>query len=187
VHPERTLSLSKRQSKEPMGEGLGAPLDVDELAVEKIISLTRGHPYFVQLLGWALVNHCNAQSRNYATINDVNDAVQEILTTGEAHFAYIWQQANAAERLALTALAHSLRPGKEWARPAEILETLAADGAPLSQPELVTVLDRLVRQDVLESTTDGALRYRFQLEVLRLWIEKTKSVTGMVERMKAEG
>jgi WD40 repeat protein/AAA+ ATPase superfamily predicted ATPase len=157
-------------------------LDVDALAVEKIIALTRGHAYFTQLICWALVNHCNANERNYATLNDVNDALQEILASGEAHFAYIWQQADATERLALAAVAHTIRPGKDWARPAEILETLAEGGAQMSQAALVDVLDRLTRQDVLESASDGALRYRFQIEVLRLWVEATKSVTALVER-----
>ena len=94
-------------------------LDVDELAVEKIVTLTRGHAYFTQLICWALVNHCNVQQQNYATINDVNDAVAEVVRTGEAHFAFVWQQAGNSERLVLAALAHTLRPGKMWARPAE--------------------------------------------------------------------
>jgi hypothetical protein len=158
-------------------------LDVDELAVEKMINLTNGHPYFIQLICWALVNHCNAQERSYATINDINQVLQEILTTGEAHFAYIWQQASSTERLALTGLAHTLRPGKMWARPAEILETLVAGGDKQTQrTDLVSALDRLVTQEVLEVAGDGALRYRFQIEVLRLWIETTKSVAALVER-----
>jgi hypothetical protein len=158
-------------------------LDVDELAVEKIISLTSGHPYFIQLICWALVNHCNAQERNYATINDVNDALHEILTTGEAHFAYIWQQAAEVERLTLAGLAHTLRPGKGWARPSEILETLASGGDTQTQRSaLVEALDKLVTQEVLEVASDGALRYRFQIEVLRLWVQATKSVAALVER-----
>ena len=158
-------------------------LDVDDLAVEKIIGLTQGHPYFIQLICWALVNHCNQQQRNYATINDVNDALQEILTSGEAHFAYIWQQASPLDRLALAGLAHTLQPGKGWARPAEILDTLAAGGdSGRDRAQLVASLDRLVRQEVLEAASDGALRYRFQIEVLRLWVQATKSVAALVER-----
>src|SRR5262249_27813709 len=125
-------------------------LDIDELAVEKILNLTSCHPYFVQLICWALVNYCNSQERNYATINDVNDALKEILTSGEAHFAYIWQQANADERLALAALAHTLRQDKLWVRPSEIIETIAANGGKLEQAALVAILDRLIAQEVIE-------------------------------------
>jgi WD40 repeat protein len=179
----RVSFLSLDEAARLIREPVAGALDIDELAVEKIINLTNGHPYFIQLICWALVNHCNAQERSYATINDINQVLQEILTTGEAHFAYIWQQASGAERLALAGLAHTLRPGKMWARPAEILETLAAGGdRQTRRADLVSTLDQLVTQEVLEVSGDGVLRYRFQIEVLRLWIEATKSVAALVER-----
>jgi ligand-binding sensor domain-containing protein len=179
----RISYLNPSAASQLIREPVAGRLDIDELAVEKIYSLTNGHPYFVQLLSWALVNYCNAQERNYATINDVNDAVQEILVSGEAHFAYIWQRADYAERLALTGLAHALGPAKEWARPAEVQSILSAGGFNASSPEFMTgVLDRLTGQEVLEAASEGALRYRFQIEVLRLWVETTKSVSVLVER-----
>ena len=157
-------------------------LDIDELAVEKILDLTRGHPYYIQLLCWALVNHCNAQERNYATVNDVNDALHEILTTGKAHFAFIWNQANAFEKLVLAGLAQTLRRGKHWARPVEIQETLIENGASFVQRDtLIEALDHLVILDVLETADDGNLRYRFQLNVLAQWVSTTKSISVIVE------
>ncbi|MGD9100816.1 MAG: two-component regulator propeller domain-containing protein, partial [Anaerolineae bacterium] len=179
----RVSFLSPAEATRLIREPVAGALDVDELAVEKIIRLTNGHPYFVQLLCWALVNHCNAQKHSYATINDVNDVLQEILTAGAAHLAYVWQQAQNAERLALAGLAHTLRPGKPWVRPAEILETLAAEGAKgIEQTALIKTLDALVAQEILQTAQHGALRYRFQLEVLGLWVARTQSIGALVER-----
>jgi hypothetical protein len=62
------------------------------------------------------------------------------------------------------------------------LETLADAGGQRSSSALVDLLDQLTRQDVLESASEGPLRYRFQIDVLRLWVEATKSVTALVER-----
>lgn len=177
--------LSPPEAAQLIREPVAGDLDIDELAVEKVIHLTSGHPYFIQLICWALVNHCNKQQRNYATINDVNQVVQEILMTGEAHFAYIWQRASAGERLMLAGLAHTLQPGKLWARPDEVLETLSVSGDRQTQrPDLIDTLERLAAQEVLESAGDGVLRYRFQLEVLRLWIKATKSVAALVEHKR---
>jgi hypothetical protein len=159
-------------------------LDVDDLAVEKVIAVTNGHPYFIQLICWALVNRCNGAERNYATLNDVNDAIDEILTTGEAHFAYIWQQATDDERLALAGLAHTLKPGKLWARPAEVAEMLEANGEPVEQSTLIDVLDGLAAQETLESAADGALRYRFRIDVLKLWVMMNKSIAALGERRR---
>lgn len=157
-------------------------LSIDDLVVEKIISLTGGHPYFIQLICWALVNHCNDKQRNYATINDINDVIEEILITGKAHFAYIWHQANEQDRLALVGTAHSIRTGKPWVRPDEIVEILEKEGAYIDRHALIAHLDELAAQEVLEFDSQGALRYRFQIELLRLWIEKNYSIAGLVER-----
>jgi hypothetical protein len=178
----RVSFLDPRDAAQLIRDPVAGMLDIDELALEKILSLTNGHPYFVQLICWALVNHCNANRRNYATINDINEAVEEMLTTGEAHFAFVWHQASEPERLALAGLAHTLRPGQVSARVEEIMETLAAAGDKLmDKSSLVAILSKLADQEVLEVVTNGASRYQFQLELLRLWIEATKSVTALLE------
>lgn len=179
----RVSFLKQEEAVRLIRQPVAGKLDVDQLAVEKIISLTSGHAYFIQLICWALVNHCNAQERNYATLNDVNAALKEILTTGEGHFAYIWQLANSSQRLALAAVAHTLRPGKTWAQPAEILHTLHSNGDKQSQRgTLIDTLDQLVTQEVLQSAKEGILRYRFQLDILRLWVKESKSLASLVER-----
>jgi GAF domain-containing protein len=180
---QRVSFLKPADAVRLIREPVANSLDVDDLAVERIINLTNGHPYFVQLLCWALVNHCNAREHNKATIDDVNEVVQDILITGEAHFAYIWTQAAGAERLALAGLAHTLREVKEWARPDEILETLAASGDTQTQrATLVEALDQLVAQEALEVAQEGALCYRFQLDVLRLWVKTNQFIPVLVER-----
>jgi len=182
---KRISYLKPEEAQRLIREPVGSTLTYDELAVEKILSLTHCHPYFTQLICFNLVNVCNEQERNYATLNDVNDAVQEILINGEAHFAYIWQRADAPERAALAGLAHSLNPGRAWASPREIQETLSEGGYTILQtPALIDALDGLVGQEVLESTGDGALRYRFQIELIQRWIAANKSVAALAERDK---
>lgn len=160
-------------------------LAVDDLAVEKIIRLTSGHPYFIQLICWALVNHCNEHRRNYATINDVNDALVAMLTTGEAYFAYIWQQATPAEQLVIAGLAHAAGDDG-WTVPDDVVRRLQER---VPRATIIGTADHLVIQQVLEATTEGALRYRFRLEVLRLWIQQSKSISALLERqqMKSQG
>ncbi len=46
----------------------GYGLAYDELAVDKPLRVTAGHPYFLQLTCHALVNHANRQRRGYLTI-----------------------------------------------------------------------------------------------------------------------
>ena len=178
----RISFLSAEDAARLIRQPVAGWLAVDELAVEKIVQLTSGHPYFIQLLCWALVNQCNARERNYATLNDVNDVVRDILTTGEAHFAYIWQSAAFIEKLALAGLAHALPPGREWARPPEVFDRVRAAGDSQVQASALThALDQLARQEVVEVAKEGPLQYQFKIPVLKLWIETNKSLPALIE------
>lgn len=172
--------LSEADTRKLIRNPLEGKLTVDDLAIEKIIRLTSGHPFFTQLLCWALVNHCNQARRNYASINDVNDALDAMLATGEAHFAFSWQQATENQQLFMAALAQG---DDSWLQAEELIESLRQHGAEsFTRTQAIELLDALLRQEILEATTEGALRYRFRLGVLQRWIKNNKSISSLVSR-----
>ena len=77
----------------------------DNLALEEILRLTAGQPFFTQLLCNILVNQCNDNERNYVTVQEVRRAQDELLEAGQAHLTYIWQTSGQEARLCLAALA----------------------------------------------------------------------------------
>jgi GAF domain-containing protein/GTPase SAR1 family protein len=179
---KRVSFLQPDEAARLIREPVANALDIDEKAVQEIIRLTNAHPFFVQLICWALVNHCNTHQRNTATVEDVNEVVQEILEAAESHFAYIWEQTQGIERIALVGLAHILDNGKEWGLPNEITRKLNNYGkASYKYTDINDALDRLVKKEVLEISKEGQLGYRFQIEVLRLWV-KNKPIHRILER-----
>lgn len=181
---QRVSFLKPEYTKSLIHEPVSEWLDIEYLAVERIIELTNGHPYFVQLICCALVNHCNAHEQNTASVDDVNQVVQDKLMTGQANFAYIWKEAeDIFEKLTIAGLAHTLGTETKWASPDDILETLAVAGSQIQRPALVDALNKLVDREVLEVAKTGELRFRFQIEVLRLWVEMTQRIATLVERM----
>jgi hypothetical protein len=92
----------------------------------------------------------------------------------------MWQQADENEQLLLAALAQS---DNNWLQPEDMFETLHQYGTqPISRSEAISLLDGLVRREILENTTVGALRYRFRLGVLQRWIKQSKSISAIIER-----
>jgi hypothetical protein len=164
-------------------EPVADALDIDSQATQEIIRLTNAHPYFIQLICWALVNHCNEYERNTAGIADVNTVIQEILVAGGAPFAYIWTQTQGVvERLVLVELAHIL-DNKKSAQPDDIMEKLSEHHHfSYKRAEIVHALDQLVKREVLELNKEDALSYRFQIELLRLWVKETQSIAAILER-----
>jgi ligand-binding sensor domain-containing protein len=155
-------------------------LEYDDLAIEKIIRVTHRQPYLVQLICWQLVNYLNDQQRNYATINDVDEVLAQTLVTAEAYFNSIWEQSTSHQRLALALFTALIRPGKETATLSEIQTGLADKGVAITGHELIAALHELCRRDVLEERTNGELYYRFQIDLVRMWVEKNKPLSRVL-------
>lgn len=77
-------------------------------AVAAILAITRGHPYATQELCYFLWQATPA--RRTATREHVDDALEGVLRSENAHFTTVWDHASAQQRLLLQALAEE--PGR---------------------------------------------------------------------------
>lgn len=128
-------------------------------AVERVLQLTRCHPFLLQLLCpeiVALKNEQDPSIRRLATLADVEAAIPEAISVGSFFFADIQNNQIDAAGLA-------------------ILRFLAAqgEGAIVSRktilqqfPDEYDALDLLLQRELIEKVGDG---YRFQVELIRRW------------------
>jgi len=137
-------------------------LRYDAPALDRVVALTRGHPFLVQLLCAevvALKNEQPPEMRRLARLADVETAVPEALQHGSFFFADIEQnQVDPVGR--------------------EVLRLMAAheEGTPTPRRELVAFVPslmaleeslRLLQQRELIEPVDGG--YCFQVELVRRW------------------
>ncbi|AFZ03653.1 AAA family ATPase [Calothrix sp. PCC 6303] len=129
-------------------------------AVERVLQITRCHPFLVQLICAEIVAYKNEQDpsvRRLATLSDVEAAIPEALGTGAFFFADIQNnQIDTIQR--------------------EILKLIATqgEGAIVSQqtieqhfPQVWQSTVRLLMQrELIEEASGG---YRFQVELIRRW------------------
>jgi GAF domain-containing protein len=158
----------------------------DDLALEKIWRVTAGHPYFLQLLCHSLVNCHNKTQRSYVTVGDVNAALEEILSAGEAHFVYLWTESSADEQLVLTALSRMIPlTGQVTAK--QVVEYLTERGASVDRWSVAEALRRLALRDILrvnrEADPGAGEAYRWQLGLLGLWVEQYRSFSRVVDEV----
>jgi outer membrane protein assembly factor BamB len=155
----------------------------DALALDKMLKATAGHPYFLQLLCHTLVNIHNRERINYATVGDVNRALVEMLGLGEAHLAFLWERAAPPERAILAALAHLVSAG-EVGTAGAVASLLAEHGLEADPAEVARAMQGLTAQGLLRSGGDERAGYEFQIDLVRLWIERFKSLTQTVREMR---
>jgi hypothetical protein len=182
--------LSKEEAarlvQEPVAEyGMGC----DDLALEKIWRLTAGHPYFLQLICHSLVNRHNRQRRSYVTVGDVNASVEEILTTGEAHFVYLWMESTPVQKLALYAM--SRLSGAGSLAPGQAAEELKRQGITVDADALGGAFRNLAARDIFAAFHQpnppfGEI-YAWKLGLLGSWVEKSRSLDRILAEEKARG
>ncbi|HMQ54445.1 MAG TPA: AAA family ATPase [Anaerolineae bacterium] len=155
-------------------------LRYDELALDKILRVTAGHPYFLQLLCHTLVNRANRRRRGYLTIQDVNDVLGELVELGEAHFAFLWEQSSQPERLILATLTHLL--GREPTVTAiQLVQVLAERGMVVTLAQVLASLRRLIERDIVREISGEPSRYEYKVVLVRLWIERYKTLGRVIE------
>jgi uncharacterized protein len=76
-------------------------------AVDRLLAITRGHPYATQELAYFLWQA--TRPRPAADVGLVEDALAAVLRSEHAHFSLVWGRASSAQRTLLQALAR--QPG----------------------------------------------------------------------------
>ena len=155
----------------------------DDLAIDKVLRMTAGHPYFLQLVCYALIKRANSQGVGYITISDVNAAVEEMLQLGASHFGFLWERSTATERLLLVAIAH-LIPRDTPFRPTELVHVLQPYNIHLNPQEVTGALHRLVEREIMQEISEGPTTlYALKIGLVGLWVEQNKSLSRLPDRV----
>ena len=151
----------------------------DDLAVDKILRVTDGHPYFLQLVCYTLINRVNAHQTGYVTISDVNASLDEMLRLGEVHFAYIWQRSNYTEKALLAAVAHLVDSDASF-RPDELVHYLTDYSIYLDPAEVTLGLNSLVEREILREVNEGPTTlFELRIGLVGLWVAQNKSLSRL--------
>ncbi|CAG0927466.1 hypothetical protein TFLX_00481 [Thermoflexales bacterium] len=168
--------LSHDDAQRLIAEPVKPNLEYDPLAIERIIGVTGGHPYFTQVVCHELVSYHNETQRSYLTANDVTEVLDRIVERGEAHFKFIWAESSSNERLVLLTLADLLE-NTETASADDVEALLDKRACCLDNAAKVPqVLDRLEMGDILTRSGPRSNLFRFKIDLIRRWIYATRPV-----------
>jgi hypothetical protein len=143
----------------------GFALRYEPEASQRVLELTRGHPFLVQLLCAEIVALKNEQPvavRRLARLEDVETAVTEAIEHGSLFFADIERNQVDAAGLTLLRFLAARGEGAVIGRQALAREFPGAE-------ELDRTLSLLTRRELIEAAGDG---YRFQVELIRRWFAR---------------
>lgn len=143
----------------------GFALQYEPEASERVLSLTRGHPFLIQLLCYELVmlkNKHPLPKRGWACVDDVEMAAQHALNSSSFFFADI--EENQITVLGRKLLYYLAAQGEGAIVDAKIL---AQHIEP--ETELDQTLSLLVKREIIRAINGS---YSFQVELIRRWFNR---------------
>ena len=152
--------------------------------VDRLVKLTSGHPYFLQLLCGELLFHTGERSQ--ITSGDLNQYMEQSWPQqAEHYFSHLWGDGVVGDRsirqrykLALVAAATATSKNG-WTTFDNILQTGAAKN--IGEQSLWRALQDLTEMDTLECKGDDD--FRVCIELCQLWIQNNYSVKRVLREM----
>ena len=149
-------------------------------AVEKIVQLTSGHPYYAQLVCHCLFDRWLRVPKPQMTSADVEAVLTEAIELGSANLTYVWEDSTPEEKATMAALAAAIPARDCPATVEQIREVWRQAGMWLPEGEAGTALRNLTAREVTVATA-GA--YSFTVDLQRLWLDKHRRLDWVKEEL----
>lgn len=153
-----------------------------DAAVERILTLTAGHPYLLQLLCQLLWNdHVARDGSSAPTIDvaEVEEGISQTLEAGQNIFEWIWDGLPPAERVIFAAVASATDECTPISEE-QLLDLLQQQGIRILSGELELAPSTLVDWEMLRRVEGGYLCF---IELLRSWVARQKPLPKVKDEL----
>jgi HAMP domain-containing protein len=182
--PRRIGLLTPNDARRLILEPVRGYVLYDDGVPERILRITAGHPYYTQVVCQSLVDYLNQKQEFAVAQPQLTEVMELVLDNPPPPLNHVWDSLSDAEKTAVAGLAHVLTGEEQYAGAETVLASIPAElGAEAGDPiSFRSALDHLCREDWVERDDRGA--YRFQLDLLRLWISREHSVWQVADELQ---
>ncbi len=131
----------------------------------RMVEITSGQPYYLQLLCFEVFNRC--ATAGWVNQRDLDFVVEELVSRDIPEFRQVWDESSPQEQAVLAALV-SLRGARGIATEQEVGKALSKLGTRVDSAQIRLAMESLAARGILERL--GALSYRFRVALLRDWL-----------------
>jgi hypothetical protein len=153
---------------------------VEPKAVERILAITSGHPYYTQLICHSLFNRTTQADAKVVQEQDVDAVLDEAVERGLAVLKHVWEESTPAEKAVVAGMAEAMGKKAHPVESAEIGRACKKYGIDIPAGEMATAIKTLIAREVITGTD----RYAFTVELQRLWVVKYRRVEWVKEEIE---
>jgi ABC-type branched-subunit amino acid transport system substrate-binding protein len=135
-------------------------LKYSEDALQAILELSGGHPYFIQIICFTIFGHARNQEEWNVTRKDVESIINKAIESAEGGFSWLWDGLSIPERVMFSAIAET----QKEQTPEEPFQLLKNHGIERTK-SLNKAKKQLANRGFFNEKTS-----QVKIELLRLWV-----------------
>ncbi|CAN2039242.1 hypothetical protein GMMP15_1120006 [Candidatus Magnetomoraceae bacterium gMMP-15] len=179
THYRKVSFLNERNARDLIKVPLKGRIVYQKKAVDYIIDLTNGQPYFIQLICSNIVNEVRRKNLKKIKIKNVKSIVDELFETGENHFSYV-TKTGVLEKLVLSIIAINSNKNK-YVKFDQILKIIKDYQFNIDNNEKISLyLNELCDKDLLVEDKN-IKQYKFTMDLIRQWVLKDLPINKILE------
>jgi len=183
AQPREVSFLSKEDAAALVTEPVKDFVRYSRKAVDRILRLTAGHPFFTQTVCLQIIEDLNDDQENRVTVERVEEACREIVENAPFHLAFLWRELKTDEKIIVSLLAESLPDGLKYASVDDISSKLLDYELEYDRATISKSLARLMEEHLIEKGLDDEV-YRFRMDLIRSWIQAEHPTWGVLKEVQ---
>ena len=187
AQPREVSFLSEKDAIALITEPIRDVARHDRKTVNSILRLTAGQPFFTQLVCLHIIEYLNDKQQNRVTLEEVEEACKDIVENAPYHFAYMWSELTADEKIVIALLAEVevLSDESAYASVDDIASRLPHYELEYSRADISKSLARLQEEHLIEKKIGTeAEAYRFRMDLTRSWIQVEHPIWGVLKEVQ---
>jgi tetratricopeptide (TPR) repeat protein len=148
-------------------------IQYERKAVDRIVEITSGHPYFTQLMCHELFALCQKTGSRAISAENVESILGDVIERGTVNLKFVWDEASDLEKWTLAGLAQLER----GASTQKLSQLLHDQRVRFSDADLNGALIHLRDKDIL--TQDN----RFVIHLMRMWLLANRPLDRVREEL----
>ena len=171
--------LDRKAAEDLIARPVEGIYSYDYATIDRIIDITSGHAYFLQLLCHSLFARWQTEHNSEVTVDDVDSVTAEVVERGAANLKFDWDEAKPVEKLLMASMADALAGEAKTIKLNEVDEKLKKYDILVPQGELVSSHRNLIGNELVI----GAEDLRFTIDFMRLWVGQHQRVEWVKEEL----
>jgi hypothetical protein len=152
---------------------------IEPAALERILQITSGHPYYTQLLCHCLFNRWQQQHGPNIEVQKIDEVLDEAVERGLAQLKHPWEESTPGEKAVMAGMVAAMSNSNCPVGVNDINRAWTPRNVVIPKGEMAKAIRSLIARNMIA----GEDKYVFTVDLQRLWVQKYRRLDWVEEEI----